>query len=236
MNTIQFKFWKLAGFTVLFLIIVTESCTTIYFDQPQPVHARNLRKVPKEFQGEWTRHKNNDSTFIEITNKSYHNIEFSGYRIPMSRFNKSKTYKIVDRKIHNLKEPEIRYTPYRIVNDTILFSEFREQLITLSDSVLLRPAKDCFVLNIKKNPGWEIFLIYKRPDGVICIDYPTKEDLYNLIPQKIVSVIDSTRKDTVVFNGKFKSGQIKKILHDDESCTVISLNPDSTLNNLDDKK
>jgi hypothetical protein len=98
----------------------------------------------------------------------------------------------------------------------------------LSDSVLLRRAKNCYVLNTRKNNWWEIFFIRRNKNGEISISYPVSADLIELKSKFNLRVLDSTREDTVRFHADFKSGNIEKILNKDGEGLIWTLNPDST--------
>ena len=58
--------------TIFCLIVIFTSCTTIFFDTPQPIDSSNLYYFPNSLQGEWFT-KSKDS--IIINDSSFHQIE-----------------------------------------------------------------------------------------------------------------------------------------------------------------
>jgi len=46
----------------IFLLVIINSCTNVYFDQPQPKNGKNLKFVPKELHGAWV--DNLDTIYI----------------------------------------------------------------------------------------------------------------------------------------------------------------------------
>ncbi len=222
----KFNFRKPAGVCLFLLLMIAASCTVIYFDQPQPVDARNLRNVPRLLRGQWTKTSESDSSTILISKKGYSFREVSHYKMPLRNIESSVKYKLLDGKIYNLEEE--RGFPYRVKNDTVWFSEYSEETIILSDSALLRKGKDCYLLNLKKELGWEIFIIRKGTGGKFYMDYPLASDLYNLLYRYPVSVLDSTREDTLVFQARLKAKDITELINADGSGTIWELRPDGT--------
>jgi hypothetical protein len=228
MNLSKLNFSQPASVCLVFLLMIAASCTVIYFDQPQPVDARNLRKVPKSLRGQWVKVSESDSSFIQIDKKNYSSREVSYYRIPLRSIESSAKYKLLDGKIFNLEEDAQRGYPYRLSNDTVFFSEWSEGIITLSDSALLRKGRGCYLLNLKTELGWEIFMLRKGTGGKIYMDYPLKSDLYNLLHRYPVSVLDSTREDTIVFRARLKSRDIPVLFNSEGGGTIWELRPDGT--------
>jgi hypothetical protein len=114
------------------------------------------------------------------------------------------------------------------VGDTIYFREDFGQTITLSDSALLRKAKGCYLLNVRKELGWEVFIIRKGEDGTLYMDYPLAEDLFNLAYRYPVSVLDSTREDTILFRARLIARDIPALINTEGSGTLWELKKDGT--------
>ena len=112
---------------------------------------------------------------------------------------------------------------YRMI--LFIIPEHSEETYVLSDSVLLRRAKHCYVLNMKKKNWWEILFIQKSKNGEIYISYPISSELIDMKSKYNLMVLDSTRQDTVRFHADFKSGNIEKILNKDGEGMIWTLNP-----------
>ena len=204
------------------------SCTGVFFDQPQPTDSQNLRYVPKEIQGTWKHTRVNYEESIIIDKTSYHRISIEKYSIAIADLDTLETFKIADGKIYFLKGNINIGFPFKILNDTIHFSERYEDALILSDSVLLRPAKNCLIGNLRKKNWWEIIFIQKTKKGEIRICYPNVDNLLKMRSKYNITVLDSTKKDSMFFHVNLKSKNIEKLLRKDGSIIINNLNPDST--------
>ena len=218
---------KLVLMAVLVLLTTLMSCTSVFFDYPQPVNSKNIESVPVEIQGYWTDASNYKES-IKIDQTSFRKTSTEQNQIYKPEADTSRHFRITDTEIYLLSENKDKGYPYRLSNDTIYYDQYHEETFVLSDSVLLRRAKNCYVLNTRKNNWWEIFFIRKNKNGEISISYPLSADLIELKSKFNLMVLDSTREDTVRFHADFKSGNIEKILNKDGEGLLWTLNPDST--------
>ena len=107
---------------------------------------------------------------IKIDKTSYTKVSIIKKRVPKVKAGTSNKYKFEDGKIFVPDDDLKTGYPYEIKHDTICFDQVNvEESIVLSDSVLLRSAKDCYVLNLKKKNWWEIVFIQKLKNGEIQI-------------------------------------------------------------------
>ena len=90
--------------TIFCLIVIFTSCTTIFFDTPQPIDSSNLYYFPNSLQGEWFT-KSKDS--IIINDSSFHQIDNIEHKFAMQHFDSLKYY-IVDNKIHIINRIDIK--------------------------------------------------------------------------------------------------------------------------------
>jgi len=215
-------------FTSLLILALTVSCSTVFFDNPQPADSRNMKSVPKQIQGTWKNISKDYEESITIDKTSYTKVTRENNRVPKARAETSKKYKIEDGKIFLTDEDIKTGYPYELRNDTIYFWQRNEELIVISDSVLLRQAKDCWVLNLKKKNWWEVIFIQKMKDGEILISYPVPDSFMLMKDQFNISILDSTRKDTTFYHAEFKSKGIAKVIPADGSSALYILKPDST--------
>lgn len=209
-------------------LIFLFSCTTVFFDQPQPTDTENLNYVPKEIQGTWRYFKTNYEASIIIDKTSYHRVDIKRYNIALADIDSMNIFKISGGKIYFLKGDSNIGFPFKIMNDTINFSERTEESITLSDSVLLRQANNCLILNRRKDNWWEIFFIQKTKKGEIYISYPIVDDLLKMKTKYNIAILDSTKKDTIFLHVNLKSKNIEKLIGKDGNGIIYNLYPDST--------
>jgi hypothetical protein len=217
----------------LLFIFTLVSCTSVYFDQPQPVDSKNLKGIPKEIQGKWD-HGSYKAGII-IDGSACHFINYEERVFPKSEIGTSGEYKIINDRIFSVESNYNTGFPYEMLNDTIYFTERTEEIIELSDSALLRPAKNCYVFNFRKGDWWEICIIQKARNGEISIYYPSEDKLLKIKPTADFQLIKSTRKDTASFSGdklyfhaELKSQHIAKMLIDRKEKPLYLLKPDSS--------
>jgi hypothetical protein len=214
---------------LLMLLPLTISCNTIFFDTPQPADSENLKSVPKEIQGRW---RNRTKTFEEsivIDGTSFHKTTIKNAHIAKKKIETSENIKISEGKIYFASDNFKTGYPYKLINDTVTFTELNEeQAFVLSDSVLIRSAKNCYVVNLKNRNWWEIVFIQKMKSGEIKISYPVGEDLLELKSKYNIAVLDSNKKDSIFFHADFKSRNIKGIINKKDEGTLYFLKPDST--------
>lgn len=216
---------------VLALLTTFMSCTSVFFDHPQPVDSGNLESVPEEIRGNWTKSSKYEEESITIDQSSFKKITTSTNHIHKSNADTG-YFRIADGKIYLLSENFSKGNPYKLLNDTIYYTQHSEETYVLSDSVLLRRAKNCYVLNMKKKTWWELVFIHKTKTGEINICYPISNELLEMKSKYNLMVVDSTREDSILFHADFKSRNIEKILNKDGEGLIWTLNPDSTFRTI----
>lgn len=222
-------------FAFLLILCLSISCSTVFFDLPQPTDSKNLKSVPSKIQGTWWNVNKDSEESITIDKTSYTKITNEKNRLSVSKAATSKKYKLEDGKIYLSDDNSKTGYPYKVSQDTIYFDQISKEAIVLSDSVLLRSAKSCYVLNLKKKSWWEIVFIQKMRNGEIRIMYPVPDNFMALKTNFNISVMDTTRKDSTYFHADFKSKSIGKIIPKDGSWVLYLLKPDSTFTTQSDK-
>lgn len=258
-----------------FVAIIT-SCTSVFFDTPQPIDSSNLYYVPKSLQGEWF---TNSKDSIIINDSSYHEIDNIEHSFALAHFDSLK-YFITNNKIHIINRINIKSEdtstinalfnveidtikmegeedwintqvfyfdtisdgiPFTLTNDTLLFYERKEYVISISDSAFFRPAKNCFVFNRKINGCWEVFVLKKMKNKEIHICMPFIKNKWLLQSKHNLEIIDSTRRDYVLVHAELKSNKMGERINYDYSTNnsflkknnvkLFILKPDSTFYN-----
>jgi hypothetical protein len=216
------------SFTFLLILGISVSCSTVFFDLPQPVDSRNMKSVPSKIQGTWRNVNNDYEESIKIDKTSYTKVTREKYWVSTIKAKTSEKYLFKDGKIFVTDDGSKTGYSYEIKNDTIYFDQQQEESLVLSDSVLLRSAKNCYVLNLKKRNWWEIIFIQRMKNGEIRIIYPVPDYFMPMKTQFNISVLDSTRRDTTFYRAEFKAKEIEKVIPVDESGVLYLLRPDST--------
>jgi hypothetical protein len=211
-----------------FFLVLTASCSTVFFDTPQPADAGNLSHVPKKIQGKWKKTGRSEEATITIDNSSYHIISIEKYSIPKTRIDTSKRYRIDAGKIFLKDDNYTTGYPFTVSHDTLFYSVRSDDEIVLSDSVLLRRARNCYVLNLQRKNWWEIVFIQKKPDKKIYISYPFNYDVVEMKSRCKVVVMDSTKNDSTYFHAEFKKRDIEKVIPKSGGGVIYILKPDST--------
>jgi hypothetical protein len=233
MNTNKNSTFRIIRVSLMLSLSVLVSCGTVYFDNPQPVNSKNLRSIPKEIQGTWkTRNRYPDAvTFnedaISIDKHSFRKYSTVYYTIARTEIDNSPIYKLNEGKIFITRNGKSHSYPYILVNDSIHYSNREvEMRYELSETVLLRKAKGCYVVNLKYKEWWEVVFIQKSEEGDILIIYPVGEDLLKIAPDYNLMVMDSTKRDSIFFHADFKSESIRNIIN--KEATIYTLFADST--------
>ena len=213
---------------VIFLTGFAFACSTVFFDTPEPQNSRNLDNVPEKLQGTWKNRKGTCEEKIIINNKSYRRTSVEKYAVSRVRIDTSKGFRISGNKIYLAGGDFSKGYPFIEKNDSLFFNVWSDESFSLSDSVLLRPARDCYVLNIRRKDWWEIVFIQKNRNREIVISYPFNYDVVEMKSLCNVSVLDSTRRDSTYFHAEFTTRNIGKVIPKAGGGVIYVLKPDST--------
>ena len=219
----------LAGLTlVLLLAALITSCSSVFFDSPQPAERKNLSQVPGKLRGTWKSTSRNGGQEITIDRNSYRNTSVERCRVSKAKAEAPGKYRIEGKMIYVTDEDPSKGYPFSEIDDSLLFEKQYQELLVLSDSILLRKAKKCWVVNLKRGDWWEIVFIQKRKDGEIWISYPFNYDVAELKSAGKVAVLDQTREDSTYFHAQLGPGDIAKIIPKGGGGVLYVLKPDST--------
>ena len=161
--------------TYIALVLCKVSCVSVYFNQPQPIDSKNMKKFPKKLRGTWVQ----DGDTILVGKTIFRKVEWDSKLLSRTEIDTNDAFVIKGGKIYNLDEDSTRGFDFIIQNDSILVNVSEIIEFELGDTALLRFAsKDYYVLNEKKDSiWWNVFLIEKKNDGMILVSYPKKGEL-----------------------------------------------------------
>lgn len=162
-------------FIFLFSTSILASCVTIYFDQPQPVDAKDLRKTPRAVRGTWIM----GTDTATIAKRTFYWVEWYTDTVTSAEIESEAELEIRDGFIYDRSEKNP--TGYRcepLGEDWLVYMPERINY-GLADSALLRKVTDNFyTFNLTKDgKWWEVFLVERTGDNALSIWYPGRTDV-----------------------------------------------------------
>jgi hypothetical protein len=82
MKAMKFYFNPLIRITFLISLVINSSCSTVFFDTPQPTDSKNMNHIPKSIQGTWKKSGKNYVETLTIDKNSYHKMADEKLGIP----------------------------------------------------------------------------------------------------------------------------------------------------------
>lgn len=161
-----------AKYIILLLWIFLQSCTTLYFGNPQPKGVVALNAFPKKFQGAYLvlNNEGEQDTILVEENKYTYPETFEKY-ISLYSIDSLDDVKIVDGLLYDQSLPTKNGIPYTIQNDTLHYSIRLNISNALSDSFVLKKQGRFLVFNIKEGGDdyWTVYLIEKLKTGYLAL-------------------------------------------------------------------
>ncbi|MTI38879.1 hypothetical protein [Fulvivirga lutimaris] len=152
---------------LLFVITVFSSCTTIYFEHPQPKGDPALKGFPKSFQGAYFVKDGalTDTLFVEKDKFVYpENFKKS---LPLASLDTIPTMRIAGNLLYDDTVPIDYGIPFTESNDSIHYDITIKMDKKLSEVLVLKKFGKLLVLNEKedKKDYWNTYLIEKLKNG-----------------------------------------------------------------------
>jgi hypothetical protein len=207
-------------FFLLFgLFLLVKQCETIYFDKPQPDAVKNLKQLPKAYQGIYM---DEDSTYLEIDKTSFIHKRQLEWKLTKSELDTSTMYRLDKNFLINTQTLE--KIPVQFKHDTIhVFDEITDTLFTFSKDQLARSFKGNLILSSRQDDDlWEVEM-YSLKDGILkyMAFYNNKGIFTDFAAMSDSEVIkDSAQTDTVKMILKPSKKEFKKILAKKDSLLV----------------
>jgi len=145
---------------LLFFTIILESCSSIYFAQPQPQGGATLKSFPKEFQGSYI---GEDKDTVYIKKNKYVYPEIFEKHIPMVKLDSLADVRIEDGLLFDDSIPTNKGIRFTITADTLHYRIKLNLSKFLSDSLVIKKHKGLLILNKKEKEEnyWKVYLIEK---------------------------------------------------------------------------
>jgi len=206
-------------FLLFWLFLMVEKCETIYFDKPQPDAVKNLKQLPKAYQGIYM---DEDSTFLVIDKTSFIHKRQLEWEMTKNELDTNTMYRLDKNFLINTQTLE--KTPVQFIHDTIhVFDEIKDTLFTFSKDQLARSFKGNLILSSRQDDDlWEVEM-YSLKDGILkyMAFYNNKGIFTDFAAMSDNEVIkDSAQTDTVKMILKPSKKEFKKILSKKDSLLV----------------
>jgi hypothetical protein len=195
------------------------SCTTVYFDSPQPLGVKNTYEFPEKQRGMWIKEKDT----VVIGKNYFHTIRHENKIVSKN----DSLYLIKDNRVYpldNSRHITGAGSAYKTKGDSIYFDERKiADEIELGTKAFIRKINDTqYLLNIKsENQWWQIYLVEETKDGSIltlhCGEQTiAKGGLANV--KKIHSA-----EDNYYFEARWTKDDFKNILKDGAFADTLKL-------------
>jgi len=206
-------------FLLFWLFLMVEKCETIYFDKPQPDAVKNLKQLPKAYQGIYM---DEDSTFLVIDKTSFIHKRQLEWEMTKNELDTNTMYRLDKNCLINTQTLE--KIPVQFIHDTIhVFDEITDTLFTFSKDQLARSFKGNLILSSRQDDDlWEVEM-YSLKDGILkyMAFYNNKGIFTDFAAMSDNEVIkDSAQTDTVKMILKPSKKEFKKILSKKDSLLV----------------
>ncbi len=150
-------------YIILAFTLALNSCTTIYFKQPQPQSNAALKNFPLEFQGAYIpQEENNQDTVYIMADKIIYPETYENF-LPVSSLDSMVNIRIVGDSLYNSLIPIKHGIAFTITNDTLHYRLETKISMRLSDTLIIKKEGKYLVFNEKESGTeyWNVYLIEK---------------------------------------------------------------------------
>ncbi len=215
---------------LFFSAIVFSSCTTVYFEQPQPKGDPSLKGFPQSFLGTYLIEDGKQVDTLTIETKRFIYPETFKKDFLVASLDTITTIRIEDGLLYDDAVPINEGIPYTETNDSIHYDITIKLSKYLSDSLIIKQFGKGIVLNEKESHSnyWNSYLIENLSDGSLQLsavgnfkteDSENKKGKYDGELKDFFSITSFTKvsdntysidPDKKAFNRLFKEGFFKK--------------------------
>jgi len=156
-------------------ILSLASCVSIYFNNPQPTDARNIKNFPRKIRGTWIE----DGDTTTIRKRTFRKVEWAVESISKAEFDTTQSLVVKGDKIFDLESDSVQGYYYELREDSFFVKIPQITRYELGEGVLFRRvSKRYFTLSINTDSiWWNVYLIEILPDESILVKYPIKSEL-----------------------------------------------------------
>jgi hypothetical protein len=167
------KLYLTLGFVVAILCLA--SCVSIYFNNPQPTDAKNIKNFPRKIRGTWIE----DGDTTSIRKKTFRKVEWEVKSISKAELDTTQSLVVKGDKIFDVESDSVQGYYYEFRDDSFFVNIPQITMYELGEGVLFRRvSKSYFTLSINTDSiWWNVYLIEILPDESILVKYPKKSEL-----------------------------------------------------------
>lgn len=155
--------------------LLTVSCVSIYFNKPQPIDSKNIKKFPKNMRGTWV----SDGDTVTVRKKTFRKVEWAYESISRAEIDSNESLIIKNNQLFDLESDSSKGYYYKVHDDSFLV--YIPQIIEykLDEKVLFRRVPEkYYTLNVNVDSiWWDVFLIERLGNGTVVVRYPQKKEL-----------------------------------------------------------
>jgi hypothetical protein len=154
-------------FSLVIATVVLSSCTTVYFEHPQPKNDSALNGFPKSFQGAYFIEEGQQKDTLLVEKNKFIYPERFKKSLPLSSLDTIPSMRIFNGLLYDDVLPINYGIPFTQTSDSIHYNVTVKIAKTLSDSLILKKFGNLLVLNEKeeKTDFWNTYLIEKLKNG-----------------------------------------------------------------------
>ncbi len=133
------------------------SCTTVYFENAQPIGLMIKDKFPKEILGKYIA----DGDTITIESKRIYWKQYREYQVSVNEVDTSEMVYLKDGLIYNKSFESLGGVPYEIKSDTVFYTIMEMEEKELGKDFFLKEYKDMLFLNEREEDlkYWNTYLL-----------------------------------------------------------------------------
>lgn len=163
MNKIHFSFF--------ILIATLQSCIVPQFAEPQPAGIKNKTSFPEKLLGKYNvkllnisaQPDNQSSVIIDSTH--FNLYEVNKIKISLAEARADSNTMLIDGYIYIKEKSETKVNPYKLINDTIYFTDSNTVTLSLADNCILKEWDGHYFLNRKREKYWDVLLMDQQKDN-----------------------------------------------------------------------
>jgi hypothetical protein len=157
-------------FPLFILLFILQGCIVPQFAEPQPAGIKNKSSFPSHLWGKF----NTSLLNINASEDSYSNIfidstylrlyEVTKVKAALSDVKADTTIKLIDGYVYAEDNGKIKINPYKLMNDTIYYTDSNKVELNLSGNCILREWKGHYFLNKQRGNNWDVLMMDAQKD------------------------------------------------------------------------
>jgi hypothetical protein len=162
-------------FLFFILSFALQSCIVPQFTEPQPAGVKSKNCFPPKLWGRYnvnllnvTAQADNQSSII-IDSIHLNLYEVSKVKASLSDVKADSNIMLIDGYIYIKEKSETKVNPYKLINDTIYYTDSNTVELNLAGNCILKEWKGHYFLNRKREKYWDVLLMDQQKDNSYAI-------------------------------------------------------------------